>query len=426
VTLKLQNAIQEPSTRKAFLARRRDESWEKAAQRAFGFPIKFDTEAQFVEENHVLACLADFEAQIPRQLKEGSLHVSPRTPLSFPIGIKVVFNDQTADITIQNNTPVSRVEAMLSIRWGVQVQFAPNQSLVWAPNKRFEFISTIPGQRAALTEEMRARMAADAGPQKWRMCFSVVDDWSRYPVEIAADATMSWDQILELWYQKAITVSGWDTKKYPRDSSAYMIKNVDGKVIEHMDGVTVAFAYYIPSMKGSTPTQPKRKKTLAPPAPQTKPIVLKVIAMTSGEVISLPNISHYDEAIPSATTPANIPESWTVTVIENNPSGIMVACAPPEYGLITPEKYREVCQRQASELTAIPKTKAVPRLVMVVVTYVHLTPHRKLDRMTYNFRVEEDDSKQILLGEWIRLARESGKEPWPKIARKMSGKVEDY
>jgi hypothetical protein len=60
VTLELQNAIQEPSTRKAYLTRRRDESWKKAAQRAFGFPIKFDTEAQFVEENHVLACLADF------------------------------------------------------------------------------------------------------------------------------------------------------------------------------------------------------------------------------------------------------------------------------------------------------------------------------------------------------------------------------
>jgi hypothetical protein len=224
VTLELQNAIQEPSTRKAFLARRRDESWEKAAQRAFGFPIKFDTEAQFVEENHVLTCPADFEEQIPRQLKEGSLHVSPRTPLSFPIGIKAVLNDQTADITIQNNTPVWRVEAILSVRWGVQVQFAPSQSLVWAPNKRFEFISTIPGQRAALTEEMRAQMAADTGPQKWRMCFSVVDGWSRYPVEIAADASMSWDQILELWYQKAITVSGWDAKKYPRDSSAYVIK----------------------------------------------------------------------------------------------------------------------------------------------------------------------------------------------------------
>jgi predicted RNA-binding protein YlxR (DUF448 family) len=106
VTLELENAIQEPSTRKAYLTRQKDESWEKAAQRAFGFPIKFDTEVQHVEENHVIPCLADFEEVAPRQLKEGSVHVSPRTLLSFPIGIKAVFNDQTANITIQNNTPV--------------------------------------------------------------------------------------------------------------------------------------------------------------------------------------------------------------------------------------------------------------------------------------------------------------------------------
>jgi hypothetical protein len=139
----------------------------------------------------VLPCLADFEEQALRQLKEGSIHISPRTPLSFPIGIKAVFNDQTADITIQNNTPVGRVEAILSMRWGVQVHFAPNQSLVWAPNERFEFISTIPGQRAALTEEMRARLAEETSAQKWRMTFTVVDGWSRYPVELTVDTSMN-------------------------------------------------------------------------------------------------------------------------------------------------------------------------------------------------------------------------------------------
>jgi hypothetical protein len=201
VILELQNAIQEPSTRKAFITRRKDDTWEKAAQRAFGFPIKFDTEVQSVEENQVLPCLVDFEEQEPRQSKEGSIHISPRTPLSFPIGIKAMFNDQTADITIQNNTPVARVEAILSMRWGVQVQFAPNQSLVWAPNKRFEFVSTMPGQRAALTEEMRARLAEETSSRKWRMTLTVVDGWSRYPVELIADTSMSWEQILGPWYQ---------------------------------------------------------------------------------------------------------------------------------------------------------------------------------------------------------------------------------
>jgi hypothetical protein len=184
VILDLQNAIQEPSTRKAYLTRRGDESWEKAAQRAFGFPIKFDTEVQPVEDGHVIPCLADFEEEVPRRLKEGSVHVSP---LYFPIGIKAVFNDQTANITIQNNTPVSRVEETLSMRWGVRVQFAPN--------KRFEFVSTIPGQRTALTEEMRARVAADAGRQKYRISFAVVDGWSGYPVDLVMDTSLDWGGI---------------------------------------------------------------------------------------------------------------------------------------------------------------------------------------------------------------------------------------
>jgi hypothetical protein len=190
VILDLQNAIQEPSTRKAFFTRRRDDSWEREAQRAFGFPIKIDTEVQSVDENNVIPCLVDFEEPAPRQLKQGSIHVSPRIPLSFPIGIKAVFNDQTADITIQNNTPVARVEAILSMRWGVHVQFAPNQTMVWAPNRRFEFISAIPGQRAALTEEIRARMEVERGVQKWRMSFTVVDGWSRYPLDLAVDSSM--------------------------------------------------------------------------------------------------------------------------------------------------------------------------------------------------------------------------------------------
>jgi hypothetical protein len=198
-------------------------------------------------------------------------------------------------------------------------------------------------------------------------------------------------------------------------------------VIEHIDGAAVVFAYYIPSLSGEAqPQTQKKKQTTVPPPPPEKPITLKAIEMTTGDVITIPNIAHYDEAIPSAVTLANIPEVWTVTVIENNPSGIVVACAPPEYGLITPEKYNAVCQRQATELSAIPKSKAVPCAIMVVMTYAHLTPRRKLDRMTFHFRVEEDDSKQLLLDQWIRLARESGKEPWASIGRKMSRKADDY
>jgi hypothetical protein len=79
----------------------------------------------------------------------------------------------------------------------------------------------IPGQRAALTEEMRARMEAEAGPQKCRITFTMVDGWSRYPVELIADTSMNWDQLVEAWYQKAAIVAGWDARKYPRNALAY-------------------------------------------------------------------------------------------------------------------------------------------------------------------------------------------------------------
>jgi hypothetical protein len=48
----------------------------------------------------MIPCLADFEGIVPKWPKAGTVHVSPRIPISFPIGIKAVFNDQTANITI--------------------------------------------------------------------------------------------------------------------------------------------------------------------------------------------------------------------------------------------------------------------------------------------------------------------------------------
>jgi hypothetical protein len=192
VTLELQNAIQEPSTRKAFLTRRRDESWEKAAQRAFGFPVKFDTEAQFVEESHVIACLADFEEQAPRQLKEGSVHVSPRTPLSFPIGIKAVFNEEVASIRIPNNTPVDQPERLLSTRWCVPVKIADEETTVWLPNKEYQFVSVRPWQKAAMTEAM---IEANTQPTEFDLLVTVCDGPLRYPLTVRVPINASWDQV---------------------------------------------------------------------------------------------------------------------------------------------------------------------------------------------------------------------------------------
>jgi hypothetical protein len=269
-------------------------------------------------------------------------------------------------------------------------------------------------------------MMADAGVQKWRMSFAVVDGWSRYPIELSVDASMDWNQILEPWYQRAAVVTGWEAQKYPRDSTAYVMKNTNGDVIEDIDGVDVVFAYYIPSMTGEAQSQtPKKKKTTEPPPPPAKPIALKAVEMTTGEVITLPNIAKYYEAMPAVVKFANVPNDWTVTGIENKTMEIMVACPPPSYGLITVEKYNALKQRSATGLSVTPKPKAVEKAVMVVMTYIRTTPQRKLNGKTFSFRVEENDDKQSLLNEWIGLAK-NAVHPWPQIARKMSVRAESY
>jgi hypothetical protein len=338
-TLDLQNAIQEPAQRKAFLTRVRDDSWEKTSERAFGFPIKFDTEVKRMEEGNVIPCLADFEELAPKWQKAGTVHVSPKIPVSFPIAIKAVFNDQTANVTIQNNTPASKVEEMLSIRWGVQVQFAPNQSLVWAPNKQFKFVSTIPGQRAAMTEALRAQMIIDAGPPKERITFTMVDGWSRYPVELVADTSMSWEQLVEAWYQKAALIPGWHAKKYPRVASEYVMKTIDDQVITHMDGINRVFAHYIPSTMGAVPTPPPAKQAVIQPPDSGKNIQLFVTEMVTGDTIQIPDVAKHDDAIKAAEDVGNIPSDSIITVIESKPTIIKMACAAPSYGLITPERF---------------------------------------------------------------------------------------
>jgi hypothetical protein len=55
--------------------------------------------------------------------------------------------------------------------------------------------------------------------------------------------------------------------------------------------------------------------------------------------VECPNIAKYAEALQTAQQVARIPEDWTITVMENKPTGMVMACAPQSYGLITPEKY---------------------------------------------------------------------------------------
>jgi hypothetical protein len=89
---------------------------------------------------------------------------------------------------------------------------------------------------------------------------------------------------------------------------------------------------------------------------------------------------------------ARIPNDWTVTIIENKTTEIVVACAPPAYGLITPEKYREL---------QIRKAVANPKSVIVRMTYAQINNRRKKDRTTQELRGENDQSKQGLLNLWV-------------------------
>jgi hypothetical protein len=114
------------------------------------------------------------------------------------------------------------------------------------------------------------------------------------------DKRMNWGQVIEAWYQKAIMVARWDARKYPRTAESYVMKNTNGDVIEHMDGMDIVFAYYIPSMTVATPPQPPKRKEIVPQPTAAKPITLKAIEMTTGDVITFPNIARYEEAISTA------------------------------------------------------------------------------------------------------------------------------
>jgi hypothetical protein len=84
-----------------------------------------------VNEWDVVPCQDNFtDVPTTPTATKGVLHVTPRTPISFPIGIEVAIEDQVAQMTATNNIPASKIEELLSVRWGIQIQFKKGQSLV--------------------------------------------------------------------------------------------------------------------------------------------------------------------------------------------------------------------------------------------------------------------------------------------------------
>jgi hypothetical protein len=83
-----------------------------------------------VSKDDVVACRVRFvDVRSTPTATKGVLHVTPRVPLSFPVGIEVAFSEEVAKVSVPNNTPASKIEDMMSVGWGVRVQFKPGQSM---------------------------------------------------------------------------------------------------------------------------------------------------------------------------------------------------------------------------------------------------------------------------------------------------------
>jgi hypothetical protein len=147
--------VTEHTRRKVYINPVRDEFWEREGERAFGLPVEINPSENSAIPNKTVLCRIH--------------HVTPRVPLSFPIGISVKFNDEVANIKVPNNTPVTQVEQKLSVRWGVAVELKPGESTVWLPNERYEFVSAVPGQKATMTEAMIRQQEAENPPAIIRM-----------------------------------------------------------------------------------------------------------------------------------------------------------------------------------------------------------------------------------------------------------------
>jgi hypothetical protein len=202
------------------------------------------------------------------------------------------------------------------------------------------------------------------------------------------------------------------------------MRNEHNQVITSMDGVKSVFTHYKATM-ATPPPKPPSAKSPAPPTPgPVKTIRTFLTALPSGDTAELAPVARYDDAISSAREMGGVPESWTVTIVESNPTEIKMACAS---GPITPDMALAVQKRTVTALNLLPKGVVHPKSVMIKMIYHHIDENRKPARTYVTMRVGSDESRQELLEHWIREVR-SGKnnwEPWLQRAQKMSKKESD-
>jgi hypothetical protein len=205
--------------------------------------------------------------------------------------------------------PITIDTEALRIEEGAVIPCCANfrEDIPKSPNKRFVFVSVTPGQRAPITEVLRARLEEELNPKEMRISFTVCDGFSRYPIDLVVRTDLSWNQLVEAWYEKASVTPHWDAGKYPRDASAYETRDANNQPVTSMDGIDRIFAHY----KSTTTVPPPKPSPATSTAPKgQKKIRTFVTAYPSGDTVELASVAKYDDSIPSARLMGGIPADW--------------------------------------------------------------------------------------------------------------------
>jgi hypothetical protein len=165
-------------------------------------------------------------------------------PVSFPIGIKAVFNEEVASIRVPNNTPVDQLERLLSTRRGVPVKLADGEPTMWLPNKEYRFVSVHLGQKAAMTEAM---IEENAQPTELELLVTVCDRSSRYPLPVRVPTDATWDQLMLTWRAK-VCAKDPEMTRFPGVGTAYHLKTETGDPVASMDNLSKVYTHFIPTM----------------------------------------------------------------------------------------------------------------------------------------------------------------------------------
>jgi hypothetical protein len=204
-------------------------------ERALGLPVYINPAEHTASPNQVILCRIPYQAETPTATK-GTLHVAPRIPLSFPIGIDVKFNEDKASIKAPNNTPLSQIEKMMSVRSGAAVALRPGAPHIWVPNRCYEFVSVVPGQKAVMTEAIIKLQEAAKPPAKIDLVITVCDGNHRYSEPVRVPSEASWDQVLTTWRIQEIAENP-DADRCLAIAAAHVLKTESSGPIASMDGV---------------------------------------------------------------------------------------------------------------------------------------------------------------------------------------------